>query len=57
MDARAVKFMAEKGIDISRQTSKSLEQVPQWEHYQVVIALGAQAREALPVRAQQDHLP
>ena len=26
------------------------EQVPQWEHYQVVVALGAQARKALPVR-------
>ena len=47
VDARAVKFMAQKGIDISGQTSKSLEQVPQWEQYQVVVALGAQAREAL----------
>jgi phosphate transport system protein len=51
VDARAVKFMAQKGIDISRQASKSLEQVPQWELYQVVIALSAQAREALPIRA------
>ena len=50
VDARAVKFMAEKGIDISGQTSKSLEQVPQWEQYQVVVALGAQARKALPIR-------
>ncbi|MGO8927904.1 MAG: phosphate signaling complex protein PhoU [Limisphaerales bacterium] len=53
VDARAVKFMAQKGIDLSRQTSKSLEQVPQWEQYQVVIALGAQAREALPIRAKK----
>ena len=53
VDARAVKFMATKGIDLSRQTSKSLEQVPNWEQYQVVIALGAQAREALPVRAKK----
>ena len=45
--------MAQKGIDLSRQTSKSLEQVPQWEHYQVVIALSAQAREALPIRAKK----
>jgi phosphate transport system protein len=50
VDARAVKFMAEKGIDISGQTSKALEQVPQWEQDQVVVALGARARKALPVR-------
>jgi phosphate transport system protein len=49
VDARAVKFLADKGIDISGQTSKALEQVPQWEHYQVIVALGAQARKALPV--------
>ena len=53
VDERAVKFMAQKGIDLSRQTSKSLEQVPQWEHYQVVIALSAEAREALPIRAKK----
>jgi phosphate transport system protein len=53
VDPRAVKFMAEKGIDLSRQTSKLLEQVPQWELYQVVIALSAQAREALPIRAKK----
>jgi phosphate transport system protein len=50
VDVRAVKFMAEKGIDISHQTSKALEQVPQLEQHQVVIALGAQARKALPAR-------
>jgi len=50
VDARAVKFMADKGVDISGQTSKALDQVPQWEQHQVVVALGAQARKALPVR-------
>jgi len=50
VDARAVKFMAEKGIDISGQTSKALEQVLQWEQHQVVVAFGARARKALPVR-------
>jgi phosphate transport system protein len=53
VDARVVTFMAQKGLDLSRQTSKSLEQVPQWEHYQVVIALSAEAREALPIRAKK----
>jgi phosphate transport system protein len=50
VDARAVKFMAEKGLDLSRQTSKSLEEVPHWEDYPVVVALGAQARKAFPSR-------
>jgi phosphate transport system protein len=50
LDARAVQFMAEKGIDISAQTSKSLEQASQAEQHQVVVALGAQARKALPAR-------
>jgi phosphate transport system protein len=53
LDARVVKFMAQKGLDLSRQSSKSLEQVPQWGLYQVVIALSAQAREALPIRAKK----
>jgi arsenate reductase len=53
VDERAVKFMAQKGMDISQQASKSLEQVPHWEQYQVVIALSAQAREALPIRGKK----
>lgn len=48
LDPRAVEFMAGKGIDISKQTSKSLEQLPQWDHYQVLIVLEAQARDAWP---------
>ncbi len=53
LDARTAPFMTQKGINLSRQTSKSLDQVPQWEHYQVVVALGAPAREALPIRAKK----
>ncbi len=50
LDARAVKFLSEKRIDISGQTSKALDQVPQWEDYQAIVALGALARKALPTR-------
>jgi protein-tyrosine-phosphatase len=50
VDERVVKFMAEKGINISGQQSKPLEQVPDWQHFQVVIALGTQARKAFPIR-------
>ena len=50
LDARTVEFMARKGIDISKQTSKSLEQVPGWEHCQVIIALGPGIRKTMPAR-------
>jgi phosphate transport system protein len=48
VDKRAVDFMVLKGIDISRQSTKSLEQVPYWEYYQVMIALDQAGRQALP---------
>ncbi len=51
IDPRAIEFMANKGVDISRQTSKSLEQVPNWENYQVIIALSARALDGLPLRS------
>jgi protein-tyrosine-phosphatase len=50
LDERAVAFMAGKGIDISKQASKSFEQIPGWELSQVIIALGSGIREALPAR-------
>ena len=56
VDARAVKFMADKGIDISGQTSKALEQVSQWEQYQVVVALGSPGAAGFARAARQDHL-
>jgi phosphate transport system protein len=49
VDPRTAHFLAQKGIDISRRTSKTLAQVPDWEHYQVIVALSNRAREALPV--------
>jgi phosphate transport system protein len=48
LDARALEFMAAKGIDLSRQTPKTLEGVPHWEQCQVIIALGPEALKALP---------
>lgn len=49
LDPRAVEFMAGKGIDIAKQTAKSLEQVPNWEQCQVIVGLGAGISEAVPV--------
>ena len=50
IDERLVKFMAGKGIDISSHQSKPLDQVPDWQHFQVVVAFGTQARKAFPTR-------
>ncbi len=47
-DWRTVEFMKEKGMDISRQTSKSVSQIPNLEHYQVVIALAKAAQRVFP---------
>lgn len=48
VDARTVRFMADQGIDISRQTSKSVLQIPNLEHYQVIVALSKEAEDVLP---------
>jgi phosphate transport system protein len=48
LDARAVEFMAGKGIDLTRQAAKTLEQVPHWESCHVIIALGPEALAVLP---------
>lgn len=46
VDPRVVQFMREKGVDISMQNSKSIQQVPNLEHYQVIIFLSKEAEEA-----------
>ena len=51
MDPRALEFMAGKGVDLSPQSSKSLEQVANWENCQVIIALGTLTPESLPLRS------
>jgi len=48
IDPVTVKFMKDKGIDISRQTSKSVEQVPNLDHYQVIVALAKEAEKVFP---------
>jgi len=48
MDAQTVQFLAGKGVDISRQTAKSLDQVPNLGHYQIVVALSPEGQKAFP---------
>jgi len=62
VDPRTINFMKKKGIDISHQTSKSIQQIPNLDHYQVVILLSKEAEEAarpLPAKAihMQWHTP
>jgi protein-tyrosine-phosphatase len=49
-DPATVAFMQEKGIDISRATPRSVESVPNLEHYQIIVALAKEARRAFPVK-------
>lgn len=47
VDPRAIKVMAEEGIDISGQSSKLVEEIPQVE-FQYVITLCGHAKESCP---------
>lgn len=48
LEARTVRFMQDKKIDISHQTSKYLNQIPNFDHYQVIVALSQEAQVAFP---------
>jgi phosphate transport system protein len=48
VDATTIRFLKERGIDISRQTSKSVEQVPNLDHYNVIVALAKEAQKVFP---------
>ncbi|UCG14765.1 MAG: phosphate signaling complex protein PhoU [Deltaproteobacteria bacterium] len=49
VDLKTVDFLAEKGIDISEQTSKYLEQIIDFENYQIVVSLCREAEIACPL--------
>ena len=48
VNQRTVQFMASKGIDISSQTSKYLNQILNLENYQVIVSLCKEAEIAFP---------
>ena len=50
VDPQTVRFLADKGIDISHQASRSLDAVPQLEYVQVMVVLAKQAEDAFPRR-------
>ena len=48
VDPQTIWFLAEKGVDISHQASRSLEQVPDIDQMQVIVALCKEAEKAFP---------
>jgi phosphate transport system protein len=48
VDPKTIEFMADKGIDISRHNSKFLNQILNFDHYEVIISLSKEADVAFP---------
>ena len=48
MEPETIRFLAEKGVDISHRPSKAVHEVPQLERVQVVVALCKEAEQAFP---------
>jgi phosphate transport system protein len=48
VDPGTISYLRDKGIDISRQTTRAVAQVPNIEHFQVIIALSEESRKAFP---------
>lgn len=48
VDPMTASFLKAKGLDVSRHTSKSLEQIPNLDHYQFMVALAPDAKKAFP---------
>ena len=48
IDARTVEFLAARGIDISHHVSKAVDQVPYFDHYQVMVSLAKEAQRVFP---------
>jgi len=43
-----VSFLKEKGLDVSKLASKSIDQIPNLDHYQIIVALAPEAKKAFP---------
>jgi len=49
-DPQTIRFLMGKGVDISRQVSRSIHQVPQFDQLQVIVALCKEAEKAFPAK-------
>lgn len=50
IDHKFIDFMKSKGLDISRMVPKAIHQVPNLDHYQIIVALTKQVHQAFPQR-------
>lgn len=48
VDPMTVSFLKGKGLDLSKHSAKSVEQVPNLDHYQFMVALDPEAKKAFP---------
>lgn len=48
VDPETMAFLRRKGLDVARQSAKSLEQIPYLDQYQIIIALCKEAQSAFP---------
>jgi phosphate transport system protein len=48
VDPQALAFMKEKGFDVSRMAPKAIYQVPNLDHYQVIVGVAREAQLAFP---------
>ena len=49
-DARTAAFLQRKGLDVSRMVPRALHEVPNLDHYHVIVALSKEAKRAFPPR-------
>jgi protein-tyrosine-phosphatase len=50
VDPQTIRFLADKGIDVSLQASRSVDQIPDLDQVQVIVALAKEAEQAIPGR-------
>jgi phosphate transport system protein len=48
IDPETLRLLTERGLDIARLTSKTVEQVPHLDHYQIIVALAKEANRVFP---------
>ena len=48
IDQTTVNFLSGKGIDLTRHTSKALDQIPHLDQYQILVALAKEAQQIFP---------
>jgi arsenate reductase len=48
IDSMTLSFLRDKGLDITRHTSKAIDQIPHLDHYQIIVALAKEAEQVFP---------